>query len=286
MIYDELITEWMDSRIAIGDVMECTARKGAQVARNLNALRCIDIDEISKLDVIKAAGELKKRVSNETVRKSMKAGKQVMRWARLMGLTENDPFDGVPLPKKIQPERRSLDQEEASRLFVELNNDDSDIALAAKTALLTGMRIGEVLALKGSDISGTTINLQRSIKNDKSIGEPKTEAGIRKISIPQELSEQLKSRGDDFIFDSSYNSFEHAWSKWRKEHGFDGLKFHELRHTHATLLIANGVDIKTVQHRLGHSSSSITMDVYAHALPCKDEEASGKIFSIVGGDNK
>lgn len=55
------------------------------------------------------------------------------------------------------------------------------------------------------------------------------------------------------------DNFEHWWSKRLTEHGFDGLKFHELRHTQATMLLGAGVDVKTVQTRLGHASRSITL---------------------------
>ena len=62
-----------------------------------------------------------------------------------------------------------------------------------------------------------------------------------------------------------------------------GFNFHELRHTQATLLIGKGADIKTVQHRLGHSSASLTMDVYAHAIPSNDEAAAEIVGDLLGG---
>lgn len=65
-----------------------------------------------------------------------------------------------------------------------------------------------------------------------------------------------------------------------------GFNFHELRHTQATLLIGQGADIKTVQHRLGHSSASLTMDVYAHAIPANDEVAADMVGSLLGGGDR
>ena len=62
-----------------------------------------------------------------------------------------------------------------------------------------------------------------------------------------------------------------------------GYNFHELRHTQATLLIGQGSDVKTVQHRLGHSSASLTMDVYAHAIPANDEAAAGVMGELLSG---
>ena len=62
-------------------------------------------------------------------------------------------------------------------------------------------------------------------------------------------------------------NFSRWWRTFCADNGLCGLKFHELRHTQATQLIANGVDIKTVQNRLGHASPTLTMSSYAHARP-------------------
>lgn len=62
-----------------------------------------------------------------------------------------------------------------------------------------------------------------------------------------------------------------------------GFNFHELRHTQATLLIGKGADIKTVQHRLGHSSASLTMDTYAHAIPENDAVAAEMVGDMLEG---
>lgn len=77
------------------------------------------------------------------------------------------------------------------------------------------------------------------------------------------------------------DNFEHWWSTWRDEHGFPGLKFHELRHTQATMLLGAGVDVKTVQTRLGHASPSITLGWYAHAIPENDHEAAQKLGALL-----
>lgn len=63
--------------------------------------------------------------------------------------------------------------------------------------------------------------------------------------------------------------------------GYEGFNFHELRHTQATLLIGSGADIKTVQNRLGHSSASLTMDIYAHAIEQNDREAANTIGNLL-----
>lgn len=63
-----------------------------------------------------------------------------------------------------------------------------------------------------------------------------------------------------------------------------GLKFHKLRHTQATLPISNKADIKTAQNRLGHSTATLTMDIYAHAIEQNDREAADEIGGLLGGE--
>ena len=78
------------------------------------------------------------------------------------------------------------------------------------------------------------------------------------------------------------NNFSRWWREFAEDNGFPGLKYHELRHTQASQLIASGMDVKTVQHRLGHASATLTMNLYAHALPENDDRAAeciGKLLS-------
>ena len=67
---------------------------------------------------------------------------------------------------------------------------------------------------------------------------------------------------------------------YRDKIGFPDLKMHEFRHTQATMLLGNGVDVKTVQTRLGHAKSSHTLDLYAHAIPANDQAAANLMASI------
>ncbi len=68
---------------------------------------------------------------------------------------------------------------------------------------------------------------------------------------------------------------------FRKDSGFVELELHELRHTQATQLLANGVDIKTVQTRMGHANASVTLNWYAHAVEDNDEKAADLVGSLL-----
>lgn len=177
--------------------------------------------------------------------------------------------------------------------------------MAVRLALSTGMRRGEVFGLCWDyvDLNRDTIAVQWSLTAHGELKHPKSAAGHRVLSIDKALSEHLAwwcsfqraelvkigvaQSGDTPVCCSSIGgfitlrNFSRWWSAFREEIGFPDLPFHSLRHTQATQLLKNGEDIKTVQHRLGHSTASLTLDVYGHAIPEKDREAANIIGDIL-----
>ena len=77
------------------------------------------------------------------------------------------------------------------------------------------------------------------------------------------------------------NNFSRWWRRFVADCGFEGLRYHELRHTQATLLLGSNVDVKTVQSRLGHADASITLNTYAHALPENDRAAADTFGKVL-----
>ncbi len=182
--------------------------------------------------------------------------------------------------------------------------------MAVRIGLATGLRRGEVFALtwKDVDLSRGTIHVGHSVTNRDKRKVPKTKAGIRTVSIDpetvrhleawktrqaHELSKLYVQQSDETPvccsdIGSRYrvDNFTHWWNSWRKENKFKDLKFHELRHTQATMLLANGVDVKTVQTRLGHANPSITLGWYAHAIPENDRAAADMLGNLFGNTNE
>ena len=78
------------------------------------------------------------------------------------------------------------------------------------------------------------------------------------------------------------NAFSGLWDRFRVKHGFD-CRFHDLRHTCATLMLQAGVHLKVVQEMLGHSTIAITMDLYSHVSPNIQEEAAQRLDAILQG---
>lgn len=155
-------------------------------------------------------------------------------------------------------------------------------------ALTTGMRQGELFALRWSDVDlqRKTLSVQRSaqeIDGDIRFVEPKTDLSRRRISLSKIAVNALKSRGaiakreghgSELVFPSprgdvlrKSNFIRREWEPMRTAAGIPNARFHDLRHTAASLLLAEGVNPKVVQEMHGHASIRLTLDTYSHLIP-------------------
>lgn len=170
-------------------------------------------------------------------------------------------------------------------------------------ALYTGMRQGELLALqwKDIDLNKKKIHVRKSLiypkKDTYIIDTPKTSSSIRKISISEELASALQEykqyrkeyienfefeydKTHDLVFANEIGKAIHPRSltghfyREIEKSGVPKIRFHDMRHTHASLLIKFKVPIKVVSERLGHSNASMTLDVYTHVFEDMQEDAA------------
>lgn len=181
-------------------------------------------------------------------------------------------------------------------------------ATAIRMILATGIRQGELLALSWKEIDFTNHLLTVTHTLDKVTGTlkaPKTESGVRDIVLDEQIlsdlmrwkfaqSRYLNSLGMEQGASTPVitneagerldaSGLERWWRKFREQDKFRGafhsLRLHDLRHTHATMLVSSGLNIKAVSSRLGHASVGITLDLYSHAQREDDEKAA----KIMGG---
>lgn len=202
-------------------------------------------------------------------------------------------------PRKI----KSFTEAEMMRIVkfaMEEIEDGRTSVLPILLSILTGMRIGETLALRWGDIDWThnIISVRRNVvkaydpetKSDRYfIGSPKTRQGYREIPLLPVLRKTLReiggktSNSELFIVGNSdkptgHSSVRETYSRFLKRHRLPEINFHGLRHTYATLLVESGGDIKTISTLLGHSKVSLTLDLYVHPSIDSKRKAMNKAF--------
>lgn len=171
--------------------------------------------------------------------------------------------------------------------------------LLIKVAIFTGMRSGEIRGLQWDDIDWnlSQIYIRRSWK-EGSFHEPKTKASIRRIEIPELVISNLREwrlacpKGEyDLVFPnlagnpmSTTNLLQRGFYPALRRAGLRKIRFHDLRHTFASLLIANSEDIVRVSRLLGHSSPKVTLDIYAHQLPDEHYTTAAMLENLLGAN--
>lgn len=165
-------------------------------------------------------------------------------------------------------------------------------------AVTTGMRRGELLALKWGDVDwhSRRIWVRRSVGPDGRFQQPKTRGSVRAIAITPTLVSALRHHrmassfkgDDDLIFPSERgtpldgrNMVRRYFEKALRNAGLPRIRFHDLRHTFATLLIAQGEHPKLISEQLGHASVQITLDRYGHLMDQSYGDASERLEAVL-----
>ena len=225
--------------------------------------------------------------------KLYKLVKAAIRKAYVLGMMK-DISPALEPPKcEQQKEIEIYTLEEIQRIITWVSNSTAyrNYLLFIRLAIITGARIGELLALKTENVHTDYIHIDSSltcVAGKLIFSQPKTKAGNRNITIPQELAEELRKEAGDnvFIFHTQDGKVKHpntirrAWDEILKGANVPHKHFHAIRHTHATQLLANGVPILEVSKRLGHANASITLNKYGHAIKGYDKTLPQKIVSI------
>jgi integrase len=227
-----------------------------------------------------------------------------VRW----GLLTRSPADSADPPRKQTRERQAWTAEQLAAFLRHVKGDR--LYAAYHLAAMTGMRRGEVLGLRWRDLdldAGrlTVVQTLIVVGPDYEFGTPKTARGRRSLALDpgtvavlrdhreaQELERHylgLDPTGD-LVFTTieggplSPRAFTKAFQQRVKRAGLPQIPLHALRHTHATLALQAGIHPKVVSERLGHSSVSITLDVYSHAIPAMEETAAALVATLVLGE--
>lgn len=231
---------------------------------------------------------------------------KAVRWEILW----RNPMASVDRPHFRNKPVKFLDDDQAVELLRALQHEENmSFRCAVLLALTCGLRLGEVGALTWDDVNWKrcSIDISKAAKYTPAwgnfVGTTKTESSDRTVTLPagmmalldetRKQHEQLAQvmgdrwRGVSRIVCSwdgtplHHDTPSKQFRRFADKHGFEGVRFHDLRHTHATLLFASNIDAVAVASRLGHAKADTTLRTYAHALKRRDEDSAQAIQAIL-----
>ena len=211
-------------------------------------------------------------------------------------LITSNPAEGCKLPKIEKKEMKVLLPEQIGAYLQEANR--RGLLPAYYLELTSGLRRGELLALLWTDldVESMTISVTKQvnrINGQLKVSQPKTSNSIRTIPIPKQavdllILEHEKHPDNPYLFPSPKtgtmydpDSFRHIHEKILTAAGIEHIRFHDLRHTFATLSLQNGVDVKTLSNTLGHYSAGFTLDTYTHVTNEMQRDAAQRMGSFM-----
>lgn len=260
------------------------------------------IRELSSLQVATFSRKLlNDGLAPKTVRDILTALHSILKFTQKQ--VPNMPYVEIFYPKSVKKEIRTLSREEQVRFSQYLLKDMDECKFGVLLALLTGLRIGEICALRWHDISQTkkllrvSTTVQRLKNLDQTAGEktkiifgnPKSNLSARLIPLTDCTAELCKCwqvddpnayvlTGNDHFMEPRV--LQYRLRKYTRECGLDGVHFHVLRHTFATRCVEVGFEIKSLSEILGHSSPKFTLERYVHSSMELKRENMNKLQSI------
>ena len=236
----------------------------------------------------------RKQLGKATLKKMLDLLKQILEYAAAESIIKENPANSklIVIPSDRVETREALTLEQVKEILSNISNLREDDRRLMALLLLTGCRRGEVLGLRWEDIDVTSglIHVQRNVtyvKNQPSVGTPKTEKGKRYIPLDAQLLSLLApvqttgyiiGGGDTPI---SRMSFRRQWERIEKAVNLHGATAHVFRHSYLTMLAGTGVDVKTLQTIGGHADIQTTMNRYVHPVTSNIIEAGNRMNQLL-----
>jgi integrase len=300
------------AEIVSGYISDCTTRgkspatvsfyrKGEALIPEVFAKR--DVSEVKPLHVdalyreLRTAGKTEHQIRKVHSILSASFGKAVK-----YGWASANPVASADRPQAQAAEIVPPTPEQVRAVITASLDVNIDLAVCLRLAAATGMRRAELVALKWRDVNGQSLTIRRSLVEDDEdgmlhVGDTKTGSrGHRTIRIGQDTAEALQAvqeRQEKLCADAGLpvpewvftHDLETPWTPAYVTRAFarlaTGFTLHGLRHFHATQLLAAGVAVANVSHRLGHSSPAVTLAIYSHWIPANDQESADIIEGLL-----
>jgi len=246
-------------------------------------------------------------LSPTTVRQHHMVLHRALRFAIRWGLISKNPVDAIEPPRCHRSEIHIMNEDNIHTLLEAAKHTPYHALFYL--ALFTGMRRSELLALRWCDVELALgqISVNRSLHRlrDKSVvfAMPKTAKGRRGIALPPSATLILKDHRDrlehirirdgrelqeaDLVFSHLDgtpllpDSVSQAWRRITRRDGLQGVRLHDARHSHASLMLKQGIHPKIVQERLGHAGIQVTLDTYSHVVPGLQEAAAARFDQLM-----
>lgn len=281
----EYFEQWLDTyKPHIKSTSMLVYRATLHSIRNSEALANIRAFELTRTRAQQFINEFGSNHARATTQKRKSQLRSAYSDAVLDGFIKTNPFDRIAIsgrnPKELS--LKYLETDDYLELIEKLkmiNTSNSDIILIGA---LTGARIGEILALTTDDITDGLIDINKTEQSaTRKVDTVKTKSSVRKIDVPIWLTDRLLSKYDGRLFNISQVAVNKAFKKLQVALDLDHvITFHGLRHTHASYLLSQDVSIDYISRRLGHSSTAITLKVYAHLLTSKKQKEVNKTLAL------
>ena len=269
----------------------------------------IPLNKLTQNDLQQFYGRLKKNgrkvhtdkygngLSDRMVRMCHATCRSALEKAKLDGLIRTNPAIGCKLPPKKAREMQVLDREELQRFLIQAKVEGYYELFLLELA--TGLRRGEIIALQWDDLDFETgvLNVSKQVNvvgGELQFSTPKTKSSIRKIVLPPALLDVLREHKKTVVSRWMFPSplkydmpiapgvAERQLSRILELAGCKHVRFHDLRHTFATLALQSGMDIKTLSAMLGHVSAATTLGIYTHITDDMQRQAAVNIDRGIG----
>lgn len=283
---EELLNWYIDSMEAMG-ARDTTIYGYRSTAKRI-ILACGKV-KASELTSYRLEKEivLKRKYSPKTIKNTISLLSSAYKKAISVGMLNSNPCEKVQQPKQKKPEITILSPQEIQMFVKALENESNDFKVACELALFCGLRRSEVLGITEasiSDVSNIIMITQgrHRIGTKEAVTETKTEMSRRAVAVPPtimaHIRELIKEHHSfpygcsDFLIQDEFgepmkpNFLTQHIARFENNNNLPRVSFHALRHSHASMLNASGVDIARISAQLGHSTIGTTMNIYTHVF--------------------
>lgn len=308
-LFAEYLSDWLDDKKT--KVMQSTwfTYKWLVEKYIIKSLGNVELSKLTPMIIQRFYNELvrEEKIALENIQKIHSLINNALKRAEKWGLVHRNVAALVERPKANKKEIKVWTVDEVKEFLLKARQDRLYVSFLL--AVTTGMRQAEILGLRWQDVDfeDCSLSIVQILSHDGKVLKTgtKTKAGMRKVHLPVEAMEFLKRYkrmvtlerkqneavyiDNDLIVSTSVGTpviprnLVRSFYRIVKNAGLKKIRFHDLRHTHATLLLKQGVNPKIVSERLGHTDTRMTLDTYSHLLPSMQKDTANNFGKMLFG---